>query len=327
MHQALKLKGKSISSVPHIGFEEIDSQLTWCGVADALYAGHQLSNPVHEDIYLEHADKGFFTRCALIPGLGCATKSVTVFPNNRLTNPPTPSIQGAVLLFDDVGGQLLAVLDGELVTKWKTTGDSVLGARMLARSDSRHLVVVGAGTVGGYSIDAYCELFPQLERITIWNRSELAAQQLAAINQHRAQQVTVTSDLPQAVADADIVSCATMSPTPVLHGAWVSAGCHIDLVGAFLPHMREADDELLLASKVFVDSRRSTLEDIGEIAIPLSEGTITEKHILGDYYDLCTQSKLTRNSDDITFFKNGGGGHLDLMCAHHIYTTYLQTQL
>lgn len=318
------LKGHLIASVPHIGFDDIDHRLSWTGLADAMERGHKLAPAIHEDVYLENRNKGFFNRCAMIPGLGLATKSVTVFPQNRQATPPLPSIQGAVLLFDDVTGALMAVLDGELVTKWKTTGDSVLGARLLARHDSSHLVIVGAGTVGGYSIEAYCEVFPSLNRVSVWNRSPQAAQALAERYHTLDVDLQVVSSLENAVRDADIVSCATMSPTPVLKGAWVPEGCHVDLIGAFLPHMREADDDLLLASKVFVDSRRSTFEDIGEIAIPLNAGTITESHILGDYYDLCTSSPYERSRQDITLFKNGGGGHLDLMCAQFIYQTYHQ---
>ena len=326
MTLSVKCKGVHIKSVPFIDFKDVDSKLTWTGVADALHAGHKLTRALHEDVYLEHTNKGFFNRCAYIPNLGLATKSVTVFADNRNANPPRPAIQGAVLLFDDDTGELLAVLDGELVTKWKTTGDSILGAKLLARTDARHLVIAGSGTVGGHSIDAYCEMFPTLERITVWNRSANAAERLVAMQQHRDLLLTASQDLRSAVSDADIISCATMSPDPILKGAWVPAGCHVDLIGAFLPHMREADDELLLAAKVFVDSRRSTFEDIGEIAIPLNEGTITESHILGDYYDLCNELTFQRRSYDITLFKNGGGGHLDLMCARHIYKTFLETQ-
>ncbi|MEM7083251.1 MAG: ornithine cyclodeaminase [Pseudomonadota bacterium] len=324
MLETLSHKGRVIPHVPHIGFAEIDAQLSWKGVADALLDGHRGHRAVHDDLWLEHESKGFFNRCALIPGLGLATKSVTVFPQNRDASPPRPAIQGAVCLFDDQSGELLAILDGELVTKWKTTGDSILGARLLARPDSKHLLIVGAGTVGGHAIDAYCELFPTLETINIWNRSADGADALVHSNQHRCPRVARVLDLAEAVGKADIVACATMSPDPIISGAWANPGCHFDLVGAFLPHMREADNDLLLASKIYVDSRKSTFHDIGELAIPLSEGVITKQDVLGDYYDLCHTS-IPRHADDITLLKNGGGGHLDLMCAHYIYTAYLQS--
>lgn len=316
-------KGTLIATVPFISFADIDKELTWSEIAEALRLGHCMTRALHEDVYLEHAGNGFLSRSAFIPGLGLATKSVTVFPGNRRLSPSLPTTQGVVSLFEDATGRLLAMLDGELITKWKTTGDSVLAARLLARRDARKLVIAGAGTVGAYSLDAYCELFPKLEEIVVWNRSAEAAEELVAKNRHRAQSITASRNLATAVSDADIISCATMSTDPVLRGNWVRAGCHVDLIGAFRKDMREADNDLLLASKVFVDSRRSTFADIGEIAIPLSEGTITEAHILGDYYDLCTDLEFERQRDDITFFKNGGGGHLDLMCAHYIYKKYI----
>ncbi len=324
MYPNFTFKGALIATVPFISFDDIDAELTWSEIAEALRLGHTMTRAIHEDVYLEHSGKGFFNRSAFIPGLGLATKSVTVFPGNRMLNPPLATTQGVVSLFEDVTGRLLAMLDGELITKWKTTGDSILAAKLLARSDARKLVIVGAGTVGAYSLDAYCEVFPQMEEIVVWNRSGAAAEQLVAKNQHRTPAITASSNLASAVSDADIISCATMSSDPVLHGDWVQAGCHVDLIGAFRPDMREADDGLLLASKVFVDSRRSTFEDTGEIAIPLSEGTITEAHILGDYYDLCNHFEFERQRDDITFFKNGGGGHLDLMCAQHIYKAFMR---
>lgn len=316
-------QGKLISHVPFIGFDDIDADLTWMEISEALRRGHQMAPAIHEDVYLEHSGKGFFNRCAFIPGLGLATKSVTVFPQNRIASPPLATTQGIVSLFEDTTGQVLATFDGELITKWKTTGDSILAARLLARPDARKLVIAGAGAVGGYALEAYCEVFPKISDIVIWNRSFETAQQLAANNAHRPQTVTATSSLRDAVASADIISCATSSPEPVLSGDWVPAGCHVDLVGAFRPDMREADDNLILKSKTFVDSRRSTFTDIGEIAIPLSEGTITESHILGDYYDLCNGYEFKRERDDITFFKNGGGGHLDLMCTHYIYKKFI----
>ncbi|HYE37754.1 ornithine cyclodeaminase family protein, partial [Methylocaldum sp.] len=128
-----------------------------------------------------------------------------------------------------------------------------------------------------------------------------------------------TTDLEQAVRDADIVSCATMTTAPLIRGEWLKPGTHLDLVGAFTPEMREADDTAIRRAKIFVDSRETTIAHIGELCIPIREGVISEADILADHFELCRGMHPGRQSPaEITLFKNGGGGHLDLMTAHFI---------
>ena len=105
-----------MARVPFIGFDDIDNDLSWSGVVEAIRAGHRMPRAAHDDVYLEHDGKGFFNRCALVPGLGLATKAVTIFPHNRESDPPLPAIHSAVLLFDDATGKLVAQLELELST-------------------------------------------------------------------------------------------------------------------------------------------------------------------------------------------------------------------
>ena len=114
---------------------------------------------------------------------------------------------------------------------------------------------------------------------------------------------------------ADIVTCATMSTDPVIKGAWLQPGQHIDLIGAYRPDMREADDTALLKARVFVDSFDTTMAHIGELKIPIESRAIDRSHVLADYYAL---SAFSRAPEDITIFKNGGGAHLDLMTGRYI---------
>ena len=151
-----------------------------------------------------------------------------------------PSVHGALVVFDDATGAVRAVIDSALVTKWKTAADSILGARLLARPDSRRLLILGAGAVAASLIEAYRAEFPGIE-VTLWNRSPERARALAA-----EYGAAVAEDLPAAVAAADIVSSATMSTRPILRGAWLRPGQHLDLIGAYKADMREADDEALL---------------------------------------------------------------------------------
>ena len=240
--------------------------------------------------------------------------------------PPLPSIQGGVLLFDAENGSLKAVLDGILVTKWKTAGDSVLGARLLANPDPKSHLMVGAGTVASTIIDAYAEIFPSIEKFSIWNRSRERAESLAATYTDRSFKVEVADDLEEAIGSTDIVTSATMATEPVLRGEWVKPGTHVDLIGAYRPDMREADDELLRMSEIFVDSRDTTIGHIGEIEIPLKSGVISLEDIKGDFYDLCAGKTGRTSKDSITLFKNGGGAHLDLMTSSMIFDSVIENQ-
>jgi ornithine cyclodeaminase len=233
-------------------------------------------------------------------------------------------VHGAMLLFEDTTGRVEAVIDSALVTKWKTAGDSILGARLLARPDSRRLLIVGAGAVAASLVEAYSAAFPGIG-VTLWNRTREKAEALAAALAPR-YAVAVATDLPEAVAATDIVATATMSSEPVLKGAWLRPGQHLDLIGAFRADMREADDEALRRAALFVDSRKTTIHHIGELMIPLAAGVIAESDIRGDLHDLVAGRAGRSSPDQITLFKNGGGAHLDLMTGRVILAAWRAAQ-
>jgi len=302
-------------NIPFISIEDVEHKLTWTEVADAIMAGHGQDKARLGDLALERGTQSMLNRAAWIDGLGLALKSVTIYPQNAECQPPLPTIQSVVVLFDDHTGAIKALIDGQLVTKWKTAGDSVLGARLLARPDAKSLLVIGSGTVASSLIDAYREVFPHIESISVWSRNPDNAKALAQV-----QNCLAVDDLAYAVGNADIVSSATMARSPVIMGDWVQAGTHVDLIGAFRLDMREGDDELLRKGRLFVDSRETTIHDIGELSIPISQGVISERDVLADYYDFARNPALGREyAQDITVFKNGGGAHLDLMVAKLIY--------
>jgi len=158
--------------------------------------------------------------------------------------------------------------------------------------------------------------------VLIWNRTPERAQGLAARMANGKINVESVEDLAPAAARADIVATATMSVEPALKGKWVTPGTHVDLIGAFRPDMREADDELIRKAEIFVDSRETAVHGTGELKIPLENGIISEQDIRGDLYDLCNGAKGRSSSRAITVYKNGGGAHLDLMTANYIYDVY-----
>ncbi len=291
---------------------EAEAQLDWIALTDALAAGHQTPKGSVEDVFLYRDENTLLNRSAWIKGMGLAVKCATVFPGNPAKG--KPMIAGAVNLFSDDHGALEAILDFKLVTKWKTAGDSLLAARKLARPDSKDILIVGAGTVGRSLWQAYGAAFPAAQ-FTIWNRSAEGAARFAA----DCPGVQVADDLETAIKGADIVTSATMSTEPVIRGEWLQPGQHIDLIGAYRPDMREVDDKALQRARIFVDSFDTTLDHIGELKIPLASGAIGREQVLADYYDL---DKFTRQPDDVTLFKNGGGAHLDLMTSRYILESY-----
>ena len=290
--------------------KDAEAHLTWPGLMAAIEDGHRLPRAEIADLFLYRGKDTILNRAAWIDGLGSLVKVATIHPGNADIGKPT--VNGAVNLFDNITGELSALVDFHLVTKWKTAGDSLLSASKLARKDSRNILLVGAGTVAKSIIQAYSTLFPDA-RFTVWNRSPAAA--LAMASDPR---VTATEDLASAVTAADIICTATMSTAPLIQGAWLRRGQHLDLIGAYRPDMREVDDDTLRRATIFVDSRATTIHHIGEIKDPIARGVIGEADIIADFYDMAAGG-FTRTSDDqITIAKNGGGAHLDLMTATYI---------
>ncbi len=299
--------------IPFISEEHIDKLLTWSEVTDALFSVHQRPEADINDILLQSKNCSLLSRAAWVENYGIAVKTATIFPDNATKFQDLPTVQSLVTLFDDNSGAPQAIIDGNLITKWKTAGDSVLGAKLLARKESQVLTILGAGKVAQSMIDAYRELFPGLETIYVWNHRHEKALALAS-----EKDVTPIKDLSEAVRVADILSSATTAIDPFIKGEWLKNGCHLDLIGAFRPDMREAHDSALLRGSIFVDSYKTALHDIGELGIPLASGLISEADVINDFYGLCSGGTGRSSDTEITIFKNGGGAHLDLAVAAHI---------
>ena len=294
---------------------EAEAKLDWLGLTEAFVEGHQRPKAEIADSFLYRGDDTLLNRAAWIDGLGLAVKSATIFPGNQTRG--LGAVNGGVSLYADDTGLLEAVVDFHLITKWKTAGDSLLGALRLARPDSKEILIVGAGHVGHSLFEAYSAGFPGA-RFKVWNRTIAKAEAMA-----EELGIGVARDLETAVGEADIVTSATMSTEPLIRGDWLQPGQHLDLIGAYRPDMREADDAALQRARVFVDSRDTTLGHIGELKIPLESGAIRREQVLADYYAM---DAMQRESDDeITLFKNGGGAHLDLMTSRYVHARWLAT--
>lgn len=289
---------------------EIEPLLDWSAAVDAIVKGHSLAKAKLADSFLYQGANTLLSRAAWIEGMGALVKTATVFPDNPASG--YPAVNGSAALYSDSDGHCKAIVDFHLLTKWKTAADSLCAARYLARRDSHTITLIGAGTVAQSMYHAYRSIFPQAQFL-IWARKP----EQAAVFASQLERVAVATDLPSAVSQADIICTATLSKTPIVKGSWLRAGQHLDLIGAFKPDMREVDDLALQRACVFVDSRDTTLEHIGELKDPIERGVLRENDILADFYDIAA-GKFKRPEDEaITICKNGGGAHLDLMIASY----------
>lgn len=251
---------------------------------------------------------------AWTPGQYLGVKLVTVMPGNATRG--LPSISGQYILSDARTGAALALIDGAVLTARRTAAASALAADYLARKDAGHLVIAGTGSLSRPLAEAHCALRP-IRKVTIWGRRLAAAEEVAAdLQADLGVEVVAAADLEAAVRTADIVSAATMSQTPLILGDWLPEGCHVDLVGAYKPTMRESDDAAIRRARVYVDTRAGAMKEGGDIVIPLQSGALTPAAIAGDLYDLTRGTALGRTSDtEITLFKSVGAALEDLAGA------------
>jgi ornithine cyclodeaminase len=239
------------------------------------------------------------------------TKIVTVFPGNAAR--ALPSIMGSYLLMDGQSGKPLVVLDGARLTLWRTAAASALAAGKLARRETSRMVMAGAGALAPFLIRAHASVFP-LADIAIWNRTPQAADMVVARLKAEGLPVRAATDLEADVRQADLVSCATLAREPFLKGAWLKAGAHVDLVGAFNLAMREADDEALTRAEVWVDTHAARTEG-GDVAVAIRAGGYTPDAVKGTLFDLCQNPMAPRPADAITLFKSVGTAIEDLAAA------------
>ncbi len=248
-------------------------------------------------------------------------KVVHVTPGNPGAAAGLPAVHAAYLLSDSATGAPLALLDGGVITDRRTAAASVLAARHLARPGSRRLLLLGSGKVAAALAEAYRAAFP-IADIAIWSPRAANAAALArrlTAEGHPAR--TVPSPDP---AGFDIVSAATLSTTPLIRGAAVSPGTHVDLVGAFRPAMRESDAALLARATLVLDTRAGGLAEAGDVVQAIAEGAITAAHVAADLSDLCRGAHPGRRSaEEVTLFKSVGWAGEDLAAAILAYEAAL----
>ena len=300
---------------------DIDSALDPVLLADALAAAFkaEIIAPVrhHHEIERPDADATLLLMPAWTgpqatsPFVG--TKIVTVYPGNGAKN--LPAVMGTYLLLDGATGEPLSAMDGARLTVWRTAAASALAARYCARPDASKMVMVGAGALAPFFIKAHCATSP-IKEVALWNHRPERAEAVAANLRDEGYPVRAVTDLEAAVREADLISTATLSTEPLVRGAWLKAGAHLDCVGAFKPSMRETDDEAVKRASLFCDTRGGALKEGGDYAQPLASGLIHESDIQADLFDLARGKHRGRaSSKEITMFKSVGAAIEDLAAA------------
>jgi ornithine cyclodeaminase len=298
---------------------EVTRVLTFPILIAALEEAHRRPKIEVLDGYLGSEKEQYVIRSAADRGRYMASKMFTSFPAN-LAEGKIPAVQAICVLFDGSNGRPLAVMDGTEITHWRTAADSALGAKFLAPSNPETLLVVGAGEMSRWLVGGHRTVRPSLCRVVIWNRTMERASDLAKQLQQDGIDAVATTNLDDATQAADVITTCTRSHEPLIKGANLRPGVHLDLVGGYTPQTREADDEAAQRARVFVDRRESAFDGVGDILQPIANGAIKETDVLGDLYDLAGGHSVGRRSSaDITFFKNAGGGHLDLMTCEAVF--------
>lgn len=298
---------------------EVAGALSFPVLIAAMEAAHRRTKIEVLDGFMGNEAAQYVIRSAVDPGRYMLSKMFTSFPSN-LAAGALPAVQAVCVLFDGTDGRPLAAIDGTSITHWRTAADSALGARLLANPEPETMLVVGAGKMSWWLAQAHRVARPSLARVLIWNRNQARASELADRLAQDGLRAEVVIDLDAATRAADLISACTRSHTPLIKGANLKPGVHLDLVGGYTPQTREADDEAVRRALVFVDRRESAFHGVGDILQPIADGVMTEADVLGDLYDLAGGAVAGRQAaSDITFFKNAGGGHLDLMTCETVF--------
>jgi len=288
---------------------------------DAFREGCQAPLRHHHTVQIPNeADASLLVMPAWQSGKYLGIKNVMVVPDNHKRGKPT--VTASYLLYCALSGEMLAIIDGQELTNRRTAAASALASNYLSRHDSHHLLMVGAGGLAPHLIKAHCDVRP-INSVSIWARDIRKSTVLADSLELDGVQVNSVENLHEACLQADIISSATLSETPLILAKNVNAGTHVDLVGAFTPSMRESDDNLIKSATLFADTLEGVLSEGGDYIQPLANGFITQNEIVADLYQLVREQHSGRESDqEVTVFKSTGTALEDLAAGILAYESY-----
>lgn len=313
----------------HIAKEQLEQTLSW----DLLISGIRSVFSKKADVPQRHHHQyptpgsSIDSTLLLMPAWDAqkylGVKIVSVSPENGKKG--LPSVQGTYMLFNLTNGTPLATMDAKTLTIKRTAATSALVSSMLSRKDSAVLLMIGTGALAPELIRAHCSVRP-IKKVLIWGRNRDNTQKLVDSLKIQAEIVMVPT-IAEGLSEADIISCATLSTEPLVLGADIKAGQHIDLVGSFKPDMREGDDALMRKSSIYVDTVEGATQETGDIMQPIKAGIFNQKDIKGDLFSLCQTPGYHRTSkSEITCFKSVGHALEDLAAAGLAYESILSQE-
>lgn len=310
-----------------ISAEEIERYTYYPALIEALRSAFQKQYKIPKRHHHQYPNpkEGVESTLLLMPawddGENLGVKVVNVSPNNSQYNLPT--IQGSYLLFDQHKGTPKAIFDAKTLTNKRTAAASALASGYLSRTDADCLLMLGNGALSPELIKAHASVRP-IKKVYLWGRSidksERIAQQLSSLD----TAVIPVDEYLSHVEEADIISCATLSPEPLIFGKYIRPGQHYDLVGAYKPDMREADDAFISSVSIHVDNYEGATTETGDLYIPLRDDVIRREHILSELFELCKAERQGRKHDEeVTCFKSVGHALEDLAGAKMVFDAYL----
>jgi len=255
------------------------------------------------------------------PGNTAGVKVVTVNPENNRFD--LPAIQGSYIYFDAANGTIKAIFEAKSLTAKRTAAASALAASYLSRADAQSLLMIGTGALATNLIKAHASVRP-IKEVFIWGRHFEKAQAICDDLNQESFTIKAIETIEDKISEVAIISCATLSKNPLVLGKHLKPGQHIDLVGAYKKDMREADDETIVKSSIFVDTFQGGLKESGDIVIPLQNGSLKETDIKADLFGLTGGKHQGRiHTEEITVFKSVGHALEDLAAADYYYKKYI----
>lgn len=314
---------KAVDEMQIIDQTQIDAVLDFDSLIIAIQKGfaQQFTMPKRNVYELDKTDTNH-DAFAVLPAWNeqvIGVKAFTYFPSNADSD--YASLHSKIILFSRAHGEPLALVDGTRVTLWRTAAVSALASYYLSRKDSQHLVFFGTGNLADYMIRAHLSV-RNFKRVTLIGRDQKKVARLQNTLQRAFTDIefVIGQSCEDVINSADVISCATGSPTPLFSGCWLMPGTHVDLIGNHHRESRECDSVTVTQSKVYVDSKVNVLAEAGELLIPISEGVFDEANVCGELAELAAENNYKReNESDITVFKSVGTALSDLITAHYIY--------
>ena len=297
--------------------EEIENAITYIELVEALKVGFTQEFLVPQRSHISFPNGTDQNTLLIMPAIQvgnyAGVKIVQVSPENSKNQLST--IQGVYYLYEAQTGVPIAFYDAPSLTNIRTSSTSALASSFLSKKTTETMLMIGTGSLAPYLIQAHAAVRP-IKKVLVYGRSRTKAENLCLKLKDQFEEIHPVSSVSETLPMADLISSATMSPTPLIEGNHLKSGQHIDLVGAFTPETREADSEVVRRSEVYVDLVSSAIKEAGDIIIPINEETISKSDIKGDLVGLCSGSIAGRTTDnEITLFKSAGHALEDLVTA------------